>query len=72
MGVSVSRPDGAQPAVALHGREDGGEIVVWRGQGEKTSLWRGGVDADGEPVSVVERLVKDVAELKRENGQGAE
>lgn len=72
MVVSVSRPDGSKPAIALHGREDGGEIVVWRGQGEKTSLWGGGLDADGNPVSVVERLVKDVAELKRENGQGTE
>ena len=72
MVVSVSRPDGSQPAVALHGREDGGEIIVWRGQGEKTSLWGGGVDAEGEPVSVVERLVKDVAKLKREDGQGAD
>ena len=72
MVVSVSRPDGSKPAVALHGREDGGEIIVWRGQGERTSLWGGGVDADGEPVSVVERLVQDVAELKRENGQGTE
>lgn len=72
MVVSVSRPDGSQPAVALHGRENGGEIIVWRGQGEKTSLWGGGLDADGQPVSVVERLVKDVADLKRENGKGAE
>ncbi len=72
MVVSVSRPDGLQRAVALYGREDGGEIVVWRGQGEETSLWGGGVDAAGKPVSVVERLVKDVAELKRQNGQGAE